>query len=378
MRNFLCISTLAYAIIAAGQTSAPTPAAPAQGAQPPAGQSTTAAPATAEITAETPVITIHGLCPATPAADPKSPDCKTVVTRAQFDQLVTTLAPNMPGAARQQLAGDYSRMLVLSNEGQKRGLDKTKRFDEILAFMKMRVLAQEFLTDLQEKSKPTAAQVEKYYQDNKGTYEELTLNRLFIPRNRPAPSTPKAAEPKPLTDAELQAQADKLRARLVAGESFDKLQKEVYAASGFKTPPPPTTTQKRREGLPPAEQELFALKKSDFSKVIMDGAGASIYQVQDTNTVPLEEVKPQIESQLASENMRQEMEKVTGVVKPEMNQAYFQSFRNQEPAGSIGPAGMPRPGMPRSATPPKPAAHSASPASAKPSTPKTTTATPQR
>src|SRR4051812_45325834 len=119
----------------------------------------------AEITADTPVITLNGLCPDKPAGtDPKSPDCKTVVTKAQFEKLASTLAPNMPGSAKQQLAGDYARMLVLSEEAKKRGVDKTEKFQSIMQFMRMRVMSQELLASVQERAKPSAEQIQQVYQ----------------------------------------------------------------------------------------------------------------------------------------------------------------------------------------------------------------------
>lgn len=301
--------------------------------------------------------------------DKKSPECKTVVTRAEFEKIVNTLAPNIPADARQRLAQDYSQMLVLSDQAKKKGLDKTQRYEDILTFMKMRILAQEYLTNLQETSKPSAADVEKYHQDNKAKYEELTLNRLFIPRNKPAPANTKDAEPKPLTEAEVQAQGEKFRARLVAGEGFEKLQKEAYEAAGFKTPPPPILASKRREGVPPAEQELFQLKTGEFSKVIVDAAGASIYQVQGAKEIPFDQVKPGIEAQLASEHLRRETEAVR-LNPPELNEAYFRSFKSSEPARATMPQMPPPQGSSsnnaKPSTPPAPKTTPKSTGTAKP------------
>jgi hypothetical protein len=368
------IAVMLILLATAALSQNPTPGAsttlstPTQGAQQPGAASQPPQAQAPEVPADAPVITLHGFCPSMPAnTDQKSAECKTIITRAQFEKLVDTLGANMPGSVRQRLAQDYSQMLVLSDQAKKRGLDKTQRFEDIISFMKMRVLAQEYLTNVQETSKPSTADVEKHYQDNKNKYEELTLNRLFIPRNRP-PAAAKAAEPKPLTDAELQAQAEKYRARLVAGESFEKLQKEAYEAAGFKTPPPPTVTSKRREGAPASEAEVFTLKKGDLSKTIVDAAGASVYQVQDTKMVPLEQVKPEIEAQLASEKMKQQLESLSNVAKPDLNQAYFSSFKTEEPVRAMTPGGAPMPSPRVSGSP------SSSP---KPATPKTGSTAPK-
>ena len=90
-------------------------------------------------------------------------------------------------------------------------------------------------------------------------------------------------------------------ARGLQRADFDTLQKEVYESAGYKTPPPPSTISSwRHEAVPPSEQQLFDLKPKEFSKVMIEPAGAYIYQVLDKKQVPLAEVKPQIESNLTN------------------------------------------------------------------------------
>ncbi|MBZ5629729.1 MAG: hypothetical protein LAO06_12780, partial [Acidobacteriia bacterium] len=87
------------------------------------------------------VITIDGLCngkiPATP-----SPDCKTVITRADFENLVGAIDPQMPIARRQQLGDAYSRMLVMSDIAEQRGIQNTPEAQQIIRFARMQVLMQ--------------------------------------------------------------------------------------------------------------------------------------------------------------------------------------------------------------------------------------------
>jgi hypothetical protein len=286
-----------------------------------------------EVPADAPVITLQGLCPDKPTGtDPKSPDCKTIVTKAEFEHLANTLSPNMALSAKQSLASDYSRMLVLSNEARKHGLENSQHYKDLVNFLKMQLLAQELFRSYQEQSKPSVAELEKYYNDNVAKYEEFSLRRLFIPRSRPdqAQTPQKPGEPptsaKPRTDAELQAEADKFRAQLVAGGDFDKLQQEVYTAAGFKTPPPPTGIPNwRHDAIPPSEQQLFELKPKEISKVMVEPAGAYIYQLIEKKTTSFAEAKPQIEATLTQDRMHQRMDAIMGSVKPEVNQAYFRS-----------------------------------------------------
>ena len=357
---------LLFSAVLSAQVVAPPQTNPAPASQPSsippllAAPSSPAAQPAVDVPPSAAVITLHGLCP-DQATDAKSPACQTVITRSEFEHLTEVLSPTMSGAAKQSLANDYARMLVISSEARKRGLEKTGHFKELVNFVKLQVLAQELFRSYQEQAKPSAAEVEKYYNDNVAKYEELSLKRLFIPRNRPdqvqalqQPGDAAAANPKPATDAELQASAEKLLARLVAGEDFEKLQKEVYESAGYKTPPPPSTISNwRKEAVPTNEQQLFELKAKEFSKIMMEPAGAYIYQIQEKKVIPFAEVKPQIESTMTNERLHQLVDGVMAGVKPEMNQAYFSSLAASSP-GTAGMQNAPKPGLGAN-VPPKPA-----------------------
>jgi hypothetical protein len=257
------------------------------------------------------------------------------------------------------------------------GLDKAAHYNDLMDFMKMRVLSQELMSSVQEKAKPTAAELQKYYQGNQSKYEDLSVKRVFIPRNRPAEAAGKGTAPKAPTDAELQATGDKARARLVAGESFEKVQKDVYQAAGFKTPPPPTSMPNlRRDSISGSQQALFEIKKGEISKVMVEQTGAYIYQVESKIVTPFDQVKPEIEAQLTNERMRQQMETMTGSIRPEVNQAYFQSLAAADrPVHALAPP-------PTAQTPNQPAATkratSATPKASAPAKKPVTSTTPKQ
>jgi hypothetical protein len=336
MRKVLSLILLSSPVLFA--QAAPAPQSNVAPPVPPAVQ------AAAEVPPNAAVITLHGLCPDKPAADPKSAECQTIVTRAEFEHLAETLSPNMPGSAKQSLANDYARMLVISTEARKRGIENSEHFKDLVSFVKLQLLAQELFRSFQEQARPSAAAVEKNYNDNANKYEELSLKRLFIPRNRPdqaqalqKPGSPPTAPQQP-TDAELQAEGEKLRDRLEAGNDFDTLQKEVYASAGYKTPAPPSTISNwRKEAVPPSEQQLFELKPKEFSKVMIEPAGAYIYQVLERKKVPLASVKTQIESTMTNERLRQLVDGLMAGVKPEVNQAYFGAIAAAQSSLEGGP-----------------------------------------
>jgi hypothetical protein len=321
------VCSLLLGSVAFAQAALPHPSVPMA--------SPTPAPAAAELPPTAPVITIAGFCPNAPAAEKNSPACKTVITKAEFEKLIETLNPKMPPQARQSVAGDYAKMLVFADDAKKRGLEDTPRFKTLVKFVTMQLAAQELVRSMQEQTKPSAAEVEKYYQDNKSKYEEISLKRIFIPRNNP---NAKPTDPKP-TDDELKKEGEKALEEIASGADFDKVEKEIYDSKGYKTPPPPTTIPNwRKEAVPPAQASLFDLKQGELSQVMVEPAGAYIYKVVEKTTIPLDTVKPEIESRLGSEQMRTKMEQLTSSLKPELNEAYF---RGMAPGpGMIGPAAM--------------------------------------
>ena len=334
------------------------------------------------------VITINGVCEPKPAAKgttakpataAKTPaagaDCKTVITREQFEKLANNLAPNITPQQKKQLAAVLPRLLAMSNQAKKEHLDETPQFKERVKFQRMQVLAQQLQQKIQDEAgKVPDADIEKYYEDHPESYEQFSLERLYIPRTKqemePKEEAEKEKDEKPSEEQQKAKQeqekakaeeneaamtklADDLRARAAGGEDFVKLQKEAYDASGMKIESPTVTLPNmRRAQLPPGHAAAFDLKQGDVSQVISDAGGHYIYKLTGKSQVPLEQAKTEIKNKLQSDRVRESMEKVNGSFKVDTNEAYFGA------GGAVPPRPMaPRPGMgmqapPRPQTPP--------------------------
>ena len=359
---------------------APRPQAPAE-----------AADTAASVPADAAVITVKGVCPAQPktaatkagtakttGAAVKTPaaDCKTVITKAEFERLASGVAPNLTPQLRKQLATVLPRLIAMSAEAQKRGLDKNPRYLETVKFAKMQILTQELQRTTQEEAaKIPEAEIAEYYKKNPEAYEQYNLDRLFVPRSK----QPDAAETKDndkdekLTEEQQKAKdeqekrkqaegeeemtqlAEKLRARAAAGEDIAKLQKEAFEAAGMKIDSPtvnlPTV---RRTGLPPGHTAVFELKEGEVSQLINDSGGHYVYKVNKKETLPLEKVKDEIHSTMQNVRMRDAMDKYQNSFKAETNEAYF------GPAGAQAPP-TPRGGLVRPRMAPSPTAPAAQP-----------------
>jgi hypothetical protein len=355
----LCVllGTLAWGQAQPGMAPVrPDPAqAPGAAAQPPV--------PLAELPESAVVLTITGVCPPAPrtttasktgasksaAAPAKKPaDCKTEVTRAQFEKLTKALQqgpnPLNPQQKRQLASTVLPRFMAMSAAAKAKGLDKTPRFAEEMKFYTMQILTQELQRSIQEDAdKISPEKVAEYYKNNPEAYEQFSLDRLFIPRYKQPQVEDKddAKEPEKLTEEQQKAKeaadqakreqgeqelnklADSLRERAAAGEDFTKLQKEAFAATGTKVENPTVNLQKvRRTGLPAAQASVFDLKVGEVSAIISDNGGHYIYKVVSKEVVPLDpQLETEIHNKLKSERMKELMDKYTFQAVP--NEAYF-------------------------------------------------------
>jgi hypothetical protein len=368
-----------------------------------ASASAQAPPPAAEVPLNAVVITINGVCPAPPkmaaasktgagktgaAPMKKAADCKTEITRAQFEKIASALqqGPNPLNAQqRRQLATVLPRFIAMSEVAKAKGLDKTARYAETIKFLRMQVLTRELDRTVQEQAENVPeSEIENYYKKNPEAFEQFSLDRLFVPRFKQVPAEEKeeGKAPEKLTEEQQKAKeaadqakkeqgeqemnklADTLRERAAAGEDFVKLQKEAFEAAGTKVENPTVNLPKvRRTGLPPAHAAVFDLKVGEVSQVISDNGGHYVYKVVSKEVIPLDDaLKTEIHNKLKTERMKEMMEKYTNSFQATDNEAYFGP---PGPAGGRPPGQLP-PRMPRPQMAPAPAQAQPAPQGAPP------------
>ena len=357
------LGALAWGQAAPGTPPAPQPGVPSNLARP------QAPPPPPDLSATVPpnaaVLTVNGVCaPKPPAAKAAAgtaakpvtqakpgasttlaADCKTVITKADFEKLASGLTPNMTPQVKKQLAGVLPRVIAMSNAAEKKGLDKTPAFKESMKFYRMQILTQALQRSIQEEAaKVPPEEIASYYKDHADSFEQFNLDRVFVPRTRqealeakeddekgekPSEEAQKAkqAEEKAKADEAEQAMtklAETLRTRAAAGEDFVKLQKEAFEAAGIKMESPTINLPNvRRAGLPAQHASVFELKPGEVSQVLNDSGGHYIYKVNSKDELPLDKVENEIKSTLVNQRTRDMMEKVNGSYKVETNEKYF-------------------------------------------------------
>lgn len=332
--------------------------------------------------ATTPVITLN-FCKGAAASKtktaatkaPEAANCKIAITKAEFDKVLDAAVPrnrrppggDVPQQVKQAIAKEYLNIYIMAREAEKRGFPaKDPTTQEMLKLSRMQVLSVALNQELQEKAKPTDAQIEQYYKDNPSAFVEVALRRLYIPKPPQTPPAPTitnaganppnatganaanatgantngpgasannapANAPKPDAEAQkaaLEAQrtaAEKLRARATAGEDMDKLEKEAFEAISSKQTPPQTQMGNRRRGVLPPDQdtEIFSLEPGQASKLFENPGGWYVFKVESKRTIPFNEAKEEIQRKLQPENFKDVHDGIIAGVKSDLNEKYF-------------------------------------------------------
>jgi len=305
------------------------------------------------------VITIPGICdkPSSAKPDPaqsKAADCKTVVTRAEFERLIEAVAPTIAPPARKQLATQYGTALVMVHKAHQMGLDKGPKFEELMRVARVGVLTKQLSQQLQDDASHISDQdVESYYHKNQAAFQEADLQRIFVPRskqigenigeNKQKATGDEARKAEQESEEAMKKEAAALRARAAAGEDFDKLQDEAAAAAEFKGKPPTRLGKVRRSSLPPAHAEVMDLKPGETSQLITTPNGYLIYRTGEKDTLPLDKVHDEIVSTLRSQRIQDAMQTIQKSATPELNEKYFaDAAAGQDPSSAKSPEPGPK------------------------------------
>jgi PPIC-type PPIASE domain len=278
-----------------------------------------------------PLITITGLCDTRWNPNTVASDCRTVITRAQFEKIANAIKPNMSLHAQHEFALHYVDVLAMTRRAEQMGLDQGSNYEEQLKLARMQVLSQDLKNTIQTKvSQITDKDIEDYYHSNEENFEEAEIERIYTPKTQqPASGSIKHVSN---TDGENQSQelqqrmnqeASNLHARAVAGEEFAKLQADAYEFAGIKSVIPNTRMVIRRTSLPPSQVSIMDLRPGEISPILADPNGYFIYKVKSKDTFPLERVRDEIKANLRSQRLQAEMRSILGSAVPVLDESYF-------------------------------------------------------
>jgi PPIC-type PPIASE domain len=281
-------------------------------------------PTALAVSPESPVITLQGACDH-PQKVAKGSVCKTVITRSQLDGLIDLLVPGATQEVRAQFAVNYARMLAAADLAQRQHLDKNATLaKEIQArqnMMRLQLLSSDLFKAFEiQAAKVSAPAVFRYYTEHTAEFERGDVQRLTLPK---AAQTSHGT----LLDAEaVKAKAEALRARAAAGEDFDKLQHEAYKDLDLGSIAPSTSLNHVSRGSLPGEQAgVFDLQPGETTAVLDSRDAFFVLKLDSKNVLPVESVRPEIESVLRNERMQALLQSANSEVKVDFNLTYLQA-----------------------------------------------------
>ncbi len=277
---------------------------------------------------------------------PTTGKCQTRLTREQFEAKFRTAyegprRPNehFPNATAR--ADQLVKLLAYSDEARREGLDKEPEFQEELKSVEEQLLVNALQRKLKgEAVNPSDKDLQNYYDKISKKYQELTVRSVFIPRPPRSNATTKTTElsegaaPWPEgEDVETQKIGDEARRQLAAGEDPDKVEQAAFAAVKSTKKPPSTQAQVwRRNGSFPAGEEtmLFGMRVGEVSPPVPNGSGLTIYKVESKRTIPLEEVKGEVQALYQMDKVQGELNSFLERAHPVLNRQYFDTEKEAE------------------------------------------------
>ena len=273
-----------------------------------------------------------GLQPAAPPKMPVVPPDRVVLkigdlslTAAQFDLLIDMLPEqsraSARGPARKQFADNLVRVVVLAEEGKRRGLDQTPAFKIQSTFQRDNYLAGLTFTQMGKESKPTEEDARKYYDEHKQEWDSVKARHILV-RFQGSPAPAKSGS-KELTDAEALAKAQDLRKRLVAGEDFATIAKAESDDAGSGAKGGDLGTFGRGQMVPAFETAAYALKPGEISEPIKTQFGYHIIQVEERHVKTFEEAKPELERRVGPQQSQKILEDLVKKGAPVYDPEFF-------------------------------------------------------
>jgi len=255
------------------------------------------------------------------------PECKTVITRAEFEKLATLLDvdANAPinRSNRIKLGVRYPETLLFAAKALQAGIDKEPGFQTKVKYSYLLLLSQAFTHRIQEEA--TNISDEEFaseYKNHPELFEKVNLLRIFIPKQKHHTSGVEMLRDAAADEAAMKAEAEQIRKKALAGGSFAKLEKEVYVFAGEDPDEAPSVELDgtTRSGVERQYQGIvFHLKPGQISDLVPAPMGWHIFKLVSKSEVPMSEAR----NLLLSLRVRDAVDAAKAEIKTDFNDAYF-------------------------------------------------------
>jgi peptidyl-prolyl cis-trans isomerase C len=268
---------------------------------------------------------------AAPAA-PLAPDAVIItvgdekITKAQFERILASVPEqqraqfNSP-AGKKRLADQLVELKAMAQEARAHKLEDDPLVKAEIALKIDQTLAQRLFQTYLETAKPDDAALHAYYEEHKNEWEQVKAKHILI--RFKGSSVPLKPEQKDRTEEEALALANDLRAKILAGASFDDLAKANSDDSGNAQTGGSLGTFERGRMVPPFDKAAFAAEIGKVTEPVKSQFGYHLILVEEHKTKPFEEVRAQIEKKLGPELAQKRVADLKKTTTAVLDPSYF-------------------------------------------------------
>jgi peptidyl-prolyl cis-trans isomerase C len=247
------------------------------------------------------------------------------ITAKQFDELADGLQEQyrafVKGPGRKQFADQVVRILVMAQEGKRRGVDQTPAFKTQAMFQTDQVLASAAAQKVTQEVKVDDAALHKYFDEHKAEYEQIRARHILIRFH--GSSVPVKPGGKDLSDTEALAKAQDLEKQLKAGADFAKLATDESDDTGSARMGGDLGVFPHGRMVPSFDEAAFKMKAGEISDPVKSQFGYHIIKVESIQNKTFDEVKPEIEKKLRPQLANQAMEEIQKNTKVVYDPTFF-------------------------------------------------------
>ncbi len=246
------------------------------------------------------------------------------IRQSEFEAAMRSLPPQYQeyalGPGKRQFAQDFLSMRLLAHTAKKEGLDREPAIVAQLDMMLNNLLASTMLQRLEDSVQLSDADLMKIYEEQKATFETAKARHILIA----FAGSPAAQPGKPeLTEEQAKEKAEALRARLVAGESFEEIAKAESDDTGSGARGGDLGEFGRGQMVGEFEQAAFTTEIGQVSAVFRTQFGFHIVRVDERGAQAFEQVKEQLAGAERRKQVQTEVERVRTSANPTFDAAYF-------------------------------------------------------
>jgi len=348
MRYNCCTFLLLASCFAAGQTASPAvtshmatmndpTSVAARSASQPASPDVQTPAKDSKPTKEVPpaavVLTIKGVCGQNKSSGSV---CKTGITRQQFDLFAKAMLGSrvpLDGVAPQvkrDLAKKLTTIFILADQADKDGAANDLRTKQMIQLSRNQILAQQEAEKVRKEAKPSDAEIQKFYDDNRPKYwSSAAIERILVPL--------RGEGTKGADEATMKAFAEEIDKRAQAGEPFDKLQKEAFEKAGVTLERPVKLTVPSGQITPAEEARVRGMKTGEITMENDGVTGYHIFKLVSTYYLQLDTIKADISRLLNSQRTQAELDSKVNSHPADYNNDFFPPEASQQPESATLP-----------------------------------------